>query len=122
MMPKLILTSATILEKRFKQGIADYDALEVDKFLDQIKLDYEVWEAFIKDTLPKLEQEVQLVASLRKRILELEVELAKTKEKLGVLKGNDTATINLTNIDYIKRIGDLERALYQAGIDPNKIK
>lgn len=121
-MSKSILTSTMILEKRFKEGIADYDALEVDKFLDQIKRDYEVWEAFFKDQLPKLEAEVQLVSSLRKRISELEVELAKTKEKLGVLKGNDTATINLTNLEYIKRISDLERALYQAGIDPNKIK
>lgn len=116
------LSAQTILEKKFKPGLADYDALEVDRFLDQVRSDYEMFEKFIKDVLPILLADQQVTAGLRKRIAELEVDVTKSREKLGVLKGNDTSTINLKNLELIQRIAALEKAIYNLGHDPNKIK
>lgn len=116
------LNAQSILEKKFKPGLADYDALEVDRFLDQIRRDYEMFEKFMKEVLPILLADQQVTLSLRKRIAELEVDITKSKEKLGVLKGNDTSTINLKNLELIQRIAALEKAIYNLGHDPNKIK
>lgn len=116
------ITSADILEKKFRANVKGYDAEEVDAFLDRVIETMVRYESFTKNDLPRLEKAGTQLDKLTKRNQELEVELAILKDKFAGLAENDTLSVNQNNLELHKRIGQLEKALYQLGQDPTKIK
>lgn len=116
------LTSESILNKKFSPDMKGYNGHEVDLFLDQILQDYRQIELFIKQELPILEQQAQLVHSLKKKISDLEIQVADMKDKVKVINANKTVEINQDNFLLVKKIGIYEKELFKLGIDPNKLK
>jgi len=116
------LTKQNILQKRFKADVKGYDALEVDRFLDEICEDYERIETFLSQSLPELHDVKVQLEKLKERFHALEMEHAELKEKASVIDKNKTVEINQDNFNLYRRIGLLEKELYKLGIDPNKIK
>ena len=116
------LTSEGILNKKFSPDMKGYNGHEVDLFLDQILEDYRQIELFIKQDLPLLEQQAQLVQSLKKKISDLEIQVADMKDKVKVINANKTVEINQDNFLLVKKIGIYEKELFKLGIDPNKLK
>jgi len=116
------LTSEAILNKKFSPDMKGYNGHEVDLFLDQILQDYRQIEQFIKDELPLLEQHSSLVQSLKKKIADLEIQVADLKDKVKVINSNKTVEINQDNFLLVKKIGIYEKELFKLGIDPNKLK
>ena len=109
----------SLLEKKFEPDHKGYDALEVDKVLDQVIDDYKFYEKFYNDSknyIRKLESEIQ---KLNDKIHQQEMEVASVKNKYsGIKPGQDTGE---SNIVLLKRISKLEEALYRKGVDPTKI-
>ena len=117
---KLVLSSETIGEKVFKGVPRGYDPYEVDKYLDQIILDYEKVE---ENYLMSKEEIDDLNAKIKKLEEErhfFELEMNKIKSKYSNVKPGDN--VNDENIQLIKRINVLERFLWQNGFNPNNIK
>ena len=112
-------SSKSLLEKKFEPDHKGYDALEVDKVLDEVIADYEFYEKFYNDSkgyIRKLESEIK---NLNEKIHQQEMEVANIKNKYsGIKPGQD---VNENNINYLKRISKLEEALYRKGVDPTKI-
>ena len=108
-----------ILRISFKPTLKGYDPLQVDTCLDAIydfviELRKEIRVLEYKNT--ELDK---LLISSQKRTDELELEVASLQVKLdSPLINSDTTT----NIDYIKRIRQLEMKLHQLGVDPKSIK
>ena len=116
------LTAQAILSKKFKADVKGYDPHEVDAFLDQVLKDYQLIEAFIQQDLPILKTYEQQVASLKKRLADLEIQVAGMKDKVAVINANKTVEINQDNFLLVKKIGIYEKELFKLGIDPNKLK
>lgn len=116
----LSLTAKDIYLKKFDGNKAGYDALQVDQFLDLVIKDYQEIEHFIAEKLDSLFKLGQENVDLKNKLNKLEDEHEKLKEKL-LYSGIDSEQ-NLNNIDYLKRISQLENILYQNGINPNNIK
>lgn len=126
------LSEKDILNKKFSKDIKGYDAQEVDLFLDQVIKDYVSFQkeiatlnaeiSSLKGEKSKLEEKSNNsdVSALKKRIHELELENASYKNKFSGLQNVDNA--NVENIDYIKRIRQLENFLWQLGFDPKTLK
>ena len=117
---RLLLSQEKILNKKFSPNVKGYDAEEVDDFLDQVIIDYRSFENFTKEVMnyiKSLELENKKLKDDRKS---LEVENGKMKQRLGGIKEGDHVTRE--NIDLLKRIDKLERALYAKGVDPSKLK
>lgn len=114
------LSSQKIIDKEFSAKKPGYDALEVDRFLDAIVDDYFSFENYIK-TLELQVDELKKTAKLYKeRMDQMEIQNAVMTDKLSNISNNEAAS--LSNIDLLKRISNLEQALYKAGIDPSTIK
>ncbi|MFA5236200.1 MAG: DivIVA domain-containing protein [Bacilli bacterium] len=116
------ITSDEILAKKFRADVKGYDAEEVDTFLDRVIETLVRFETFAKNEVPQLEKAGTQLDKLAKRNQELEIELAILKDKFDGLSANDTLGVNQNNLELHKRIGQLEKALYQLGQDPTKIK
>jgi DivIVA domain-containing protein len=117
---KIKLTSKIVLSKPFAVNVKGYDPLDVDKFLDQVALDYNVFEKVLlerDDYIAKLET---LIKNHRDQISSLEIENAKYRKRLENIK--DEGKVSIQNVEYIRRIAALEKELYRLGVDPSKIK
>lgn len=114
------LSPTKIVDKEFTPKKHGYDALEVDKFLDEIVDDWMAIEQYVS----KLEKEYEEVLKTEKlyktRLDNAEVQNEIMREKLGDISNNKEAS--LSNIDLLKRISNLEQALYKLGVDPSTIK
>jgi DivIVA domain-containing protein len=119
---KKSLTAIDILNKKFTADMKGYDPREVDLFLDVVLQDYRQVETFIQHELPVLLQQQQFITSLKKRISDLEIQVADMKDKVNVINANKTVEINQDNFLLIKKIGIYEKELFKLGIDPNKLK
>ena len=117
---KLVLSAEQISDKVFKGIPRGYDPYEVDKYLDQIILDYEKVEANNLLSKAELETLKKKIATLEKEKKDLELELGRFKSKYSNIKPSDNVTDD--NIDLIKRINTLERFLWQNGFNPSTIK
>ena len=103
---QIYLTPENILNKEFKIDARGYRPQEVDKFLDMVIRDYTEYNSIIKrldrnlkDTLEdnrKLQQEIR---SLKEQLL------IKTNEE-------NSNTRQITNLDIIKRISQLEKVVF----------
>ncbi len=132
MAEKRLLSEKDILNKKFKKDIKGYDAQEVDEFLDDVIKDYvsfqkeiislNAYSESLKAKIGQIEAKSNMpdVLALRKKIRDLEVENASYKNKLSGLQEGDR--VNTENVDYIKRIRQLENFVWQLGFDPMTFK
>jgi DivIVA domain-containing protein len=100
---KILLTTKDILEKEFKFDARGYRPQEVDKFLDLVIKDYTEYQSIIK----KLAVEIK---NLESENQSLQSEIRDLKSKLDIATSNTGK--NVTNLDIIKRISDLEKIVY----------
>ena len=117
---KLVLSSEQIGNKIFKGVPRGYDPYEVDKFLDQIIMDYERVEANYLLGKSELDRLNSRIKSLEEANKNLEIEIGSYKLKNKNLKPTDAVTDD--NINLIKRINALETFLWRNGFNPNEIK
>ena len=100
---KIILTPKEILEKDFKIDARGYRMQEVDKFLDVIIGDYNEMLNIIDKLLEEKEQ-------LLNDIMHLKQEIRTVKANFEVAKSG--ASKEVTNVDIIRRISQLEKYVY----------
>ena len=92
-----------ILEKEFKIDTRGYRLKEVDQFLDVLIGDYEQFFKIINS----LEQEK---ADLLGEIMKLKQELRNAKMNVEIAKNTDTPEV--TNVDIMRRLAQLEKMVY----------
>ena len=101
---KITLTPQDILEKEFKIDTRGYRLKEVDQFLDTVIGDYE--------------QFLEIISSLEKEKTELLSEIMNLKQELRNSKlsvevaSNNANRPEVTNVDIIKRLSQLEKMVY----------
>ncbi|WP_313798542.1 cell division regulator GpsB [Cytobacillus sp.] len=90
---KIKLTAKDILEKEFKSGMRGYKPEDVDKFLDLVIKDYEVFYQEIED---------------------LQQENMRLKKQLEDASRRPTTsqTAGTTNFDILKRLSNLEKHVF----------
>ena len=97
-----------------------YDSLEVDTFLDKILEDYKFLERNEILLKEELEDLMKKITELTEDKKQLEIELSKYKSRFQNIKVSDNVTTE--NIELLKKINVYEKALYERGIDPTKLK
>lgn len=100
---EISLTPQDLLEKEFKVDTRGYRPQEVDRFLDLIINDYSKFISIIK----RLENESK---ELLEENMRLKHELRNTKDKIELLKSSSGK--EMTNIDLLRRISQLEKTIY----------
>ncbi|MDQ0976207.1 DivIVA domain-containing protein [Bacillus niacini] len=90
---KVKLTAKDILEKEFKTGVRGYKQEDVDKYLDLIIKDYEMFQQEIED--------------LQQENLRLRKQLEETSRRQPV-----TQPAGTTNFDILKRLSNLEKHVF----------
>lgn len=113
-------TSKTLLETKFEKNVRGYNAYEVDVALDKVIEDLVYYEINMAELTKRVENLSIKCQNLEKNVKDKELEIAKLQNKLPPLK-NDKA-VSRENINLLKRIDALEKALYKRGVDPSKIK
>ncbi len=103
---KITLMPQDILEKEFKIDTRGYRLKEVDQFLDIVIGDYEQFLEIISN----LEKEK---ADLLAEIMNLKQELRNSKLSVEVASSN-TARGEVTNVDIMRRLSQLEKMVYNA--------
>lgn len=110
-----------ILKVQFSPTLKGYNPLEVDNCLDAI-YDYAFnLNSKLKNALNELSKMNHQLDSAYKRIQDLEIEISSLKGRLAQMEGLGNGDTK-GNLDYLKRINQLEVALHKLGIDPNSIK
>ena len=103
---RICLTPEEILEKDFKIDARGYRPQEVDKFLDMVIRDYTEFNSNIK----RLEREIK---DLTEDNNNLKKEIRSLNEQLEISKNAaENNTRSLTNVDLLKRISQLEKAVF----------
>lgn len=103
---RIYLTPQEILEKEFKIDARGYRPQEVDKFLDMVIRDYAEYISIIK----KLEKDIK---DLTDDNIKLKQEIRKLNEELTSRKeANNDSKSNITNLDLLKRISQLEKVVF----------
>ena len=116
---KLKLDANKIIHKHFLATKPGYDALQVDTFLDIVKDDYNAMEAYVSEAESSIDDLKAKVDFLNREVTRVEAENVSLKSKLGDLADNQE--VNLDNLELLKRISNLEKALVRLGINPNTI-
>lgn len=116
---KLLLDSNKIYHKEFQGTKPGYDALQVDTFLDIVIKDYETFESYLTSSSREIEELKDRLSHVIDELNESKLENAKLKQKLDGIKSDQNASLN--NLELLKRISALEKALSKAGINPNKV-
>ena len=98
---KRFLSAKEILDKDFKIDPKGYRPQEVDAFLDLIIKDYVDFE----NTTKRLVSEIKALESDNSK---LRAEVRNLKASLEIANSNK----GVTNVDLLKRISDLEKAVY----------
>ena len=109
---KISLKPQDILEKEFKIDTRGYRLKEVDQFLDTIIGDYEEFLNIINS----LEKEK---ADLMAEIMSLKQELRNSRLSMEVAR-NNVDNVEVTNVDIIKRLSQLEKMVYGLKSDVKK--
>ena len=108
---KITLTPQNILEKEFKIDTRGYRLREVDQFLDIIIGDYEQFFSIINE----LEKEKN---DLQSEVMTLKKELRDSKLSMEAARSNAEVP-EMTNVDIIKRVSQLEKMVYDIKKDEN---
>jgi len=117
---KLQLDANKIFIKEFNGTKPGYDAEAVDTFLDIVIGDYNTMEAYITDNEQKIKDLSDQVKGLTDANAHLTATNASLATKFQGINTNQDADLN--NLELLKRIAALEKALSKAGINPNTIK
>ena len=117
---KINLRSSDILSKMFVPDVKGYDADEVDEYLDVIINDYRSYEKFVEETNEYIKQLETQLREAKEKFSELEVEYAKLSNRVSGIKQGTNVTPE--NIELLRRIDILEKALYKMGVDPRKLQ
>jgi DivIVA domain-containing protein len=102
---RICLTPNDILEKEFKIDARGFRPQEVDKFLDLVIRDYTEYNSIIKH----FEEEKKNLLEENQR---LKQEIRHLNEDLELKKNSESNTRSLTNLDLLKRISQLEKAVF----------
>ncbi len=98
---RIQLTKNDILEKQFKIDARGYRPQEVDKFLDVIINDYAEYD----NLLASYDSEMRKILQENSKLKE---EIRKLKSTLSVAETNK----GVTNVDILRRLGELEKIVY----------
>ena len=119
---KTNFTSEELLNKKFSYSKNGYNALEVDKVLDQIIEDYEKYELSSNPSGVDIEKLAKEIDSLRKENQDLKAELEKEKNKWKYIS-KDNKDIHIDNYELLQRIGKLEMVIHEKlNMNPDEIK
>ena len=100
---EVVLTPETLLNWDFKIDARGYRPQEVDKFLDLVINDYNEFMAEIK----KLKKELTLMSDENNK---LKNELRRIKANIEAAEGS--ANNQVSNIDLLRRLSQLEKVVY----------
>jgi DivIVA domain-containing protein len=117
---KLLLDSNKIYHKEFEGTKPGYDALQVDSFLDIVIKDYDTFSKYVTDSEKTIEDLNSKATLLNQQLSKEEADNATLRNKLNGIGANADASLN--NLELLKRISALEKALNKAGINPNTIE
>ncbi len=108
---KITLTPQDILEKEFKIDTRGYRLKEVDQFLDIVISDYQQFINLLKENDKEKEELLEEIMNLKQenRNLKMSIEIAKSGDPKEV-----------TNIDIMKRLSQLEKIVYGKDDEDNK--
>lgn len=98
------LTPQDILDKEFKIDTRGYRPQEVDKFLDQVINDYNVFITEIKN----LKKERDFLNDENNK---LKNELRRLKANIEAAESSATSN-NVSNVDLLRRLSQLEKVVY----------
>ena len=119
---KTNFTSEELLNKKFSYSKNGYNALEVDKVLDQIIEDYEKYELNSNPSGVDIEKLAKEIDSLKKENQDLKAELEKEKNKWKYIS-RDHKDIHIDNYELLQRIGKLEMVIHEKlNMNPDEIK
>ena len=102
---RISLTPQDILNKEFKIDVRGFNLKEVDQFLDVIIGDYEEFYKIIKENEKEKEE-------LLEEIMNLKQEIRNLKTNIEIAKSGSTERREVTNIDIMKRLSQLEKIVY----------
>lgn len=101
------LSPKDILEKEFKIDTRGYRLKEVDQYLDLIIGDYEEFFKIIKEYDKEKEELLDEIMNLKQEIRNLKTSIEIAKESDA-----DDNTKNISNVDVIRRLSQLEKIVY----------
>ena len=101
------LSPKEILEKEFKIDTIGYRLKEVDQYLDLIIGDYEEFFKIIKEYDKEKEELLDEIMNLKQEIRNLKTSIEIAKES-----DTDDNTKNISNVDVIRRLSQLEKIVY----------
>ena len=101
------LSPKDILEKEFKIDTRGYRLKEVDQYLDLIIGDYEEFFKIIKEYDKQKEELLDEIMNLKQEIRNLKTSIEIAKES-----DTDDNTKNISNVDVIRRLSQLEKIVY----------
>lgn len=103
---RIYFTPQDLYEKEFKIDARGYRPQEVDKLLDIVIRDYSEYENIIKAQEKKLQEIMEINQKLKQEIIRME-------EQLQIANSNVNTNDNrITNVDLLKRISQLEKAVF----------
>ena len=106
---KITFTPQDILEKEFKIDTRGYRLKEVDQFLDEIIADYQAFTKIIRELEEEKENQNEVIMNLKQEIRDLKttVEISRSAQNRDEISGS--------NLDILKRLSALEKAVYGRG-------
>lgn len=104
---EILLTQDMIYNWDFKMDARGYRPQEVDKVLDMVISDYRTYERKIKSLNDQID-------NLSREILDLKQKLRNAKANMEIVKNSGR---EITNVDLLRRISQLEKIIYGKDID-----
>ncbi len=101
---RIFLTPKEILEKEFKIDARGYRPQEVDKFLDMIIRDYAEYNNIIKKYDVEMKNLVEDNNKLKQELRNIKTDLESRED--------DGSSKNVSNIDLLRRISQLEKIVF----------
>jgi DivIVA domain-containing protein len=102
---RITLTPQDILNKEFKIDTRGFRLKEVDQFLDIIIGDYEEFYKILKENEKEKEE-------LLEEIMNLKQEIRNLKTNIEIAKSGSSERKEVTNVDIMKRLSQLEKIVY----------
>lgn len=109
---RITLTPQDILNKEFKIDTRGFRLKEVDQFLDIIIGDYEEFYKILKENEKEKEE-------LLEEIMNLKQEIRNLKTNIEIAKSGSSERKEVTNVDIMKRLSQLEKIVYGKEEDSN---
>lgn len=109
---RIALTPQDILNKEFKIDTRGFRLKEVDQFLDIIIGDYEEFYKILKENEKEKEE-------LLEEIMNLKQEVRNLKTNIEIAKSGNSERREVTNVDIMKRLSQLEKIVYGKEDDNN---